>query len=204
MSNVCPEGCWWGVSGGQVWGRLWLCWMDGRKVAFGNRGMTVEAAQQCAKDRKSGEPWNMCNWMSYIQPFLLGPVFFWTAHPCSGGCGMPLNDTVGINCKTGVCFTINCKKSRCGYQVCGLWGVCLMIVCVLSDLAWLPHLGGEGSRGILLLLFLEHVLHSSLIVNILISEIYVIIYVLIKIFFFLLLRVLKNLTYILHETFWIG
>ena len=35
------------VSGGRVRG-----WMDGVKVALGNRGMTVEAAQQCAKDRK--------------------------------------------------------------------------------------------------------------------------------------------------------
>ena len=30
---------------------LTIC-MDGVKVASGNRGMTVEAAQQCAKDRK--------------------------------------------------------------------------------------------------------------------------------------------------------
>ena len=29
-----------------------LGWMDGVKVALGNRGMTVKAAQQCAKDRK--------------------------------------------------------------------------------------------------------------------------------------------------------
>ena len=27
--------------------------MDGVKVALGNRGITVEAAQQCAKDRKA-------------------------------------------------------------------------------------------------------------------------------------------------------
>ena len=33
-------------------GRLRLGWMDGVKVALGNRGMTVEAASQCAKDRK--------------------------------------------------------------------------------------------------------------------------------------------------------
>ena len=26
-------------------------WMDGVKVALGNRGMTVEAARQCANDR---------------------------------------------------------------------------------------------------------------------------------------------------------
>ena len=37
---------------------------------------------------------------------LLGPVFFRTALPCSGGYhtekgGMPLHDAVGINCKNG-------------------------------------------------------------------------------------------------------
>ena len=30
-----------------------LGWMDGVKVALGNRRMTVEAARQCAKDRKA-------------------------------------------------------------------------------------------------------------------------------------------------------
>ena len=40
------------VSGGRVRGRPRLGWMDGVKVALGSRGMTVEAARQCAKDRK--------------------------------------------------------------------------------------------------------------------------------------------------------
>ena len=31
----------------------YLGWMDGVKVAIGNRGMTVEAARQCVKDRKA-------------------------------------------------------------------------------------------------------------------------------------------------------
>ena len=40
--------------------------------------------------------------MSFNRPFLLGPVFFRTALPCSGGShmdrgGMPLHDAVGIN-----------------------------------------------------------------------------------------------------------
>ena len=44
--------------------------------------------------------------MSFTHPFLLGPVFFRTAHPLSGGYhmekgGMPLHDAVGINCKKG-------------------------------------------------------------------------------------------------------
>ena len=36
------------VSGGRVQGRQRLGWMDGVKLALGNRGMMVEAAQQCA------------------------------------------------------------------------------------------------------------------------------------------------------------
>ena len=40
------------VSGGRVRGRSRLDWMDGVKVTSGSRGMTVEAARQCAKDRK--------------------------------------------------------------------------------------------------------------------------------------------------------
>ena len=40
------------VSGRRVRGRPRLDWMDGVKVALGNRGMTVEAARQCAKDWK--------------------------------------------------------------------------------------------------------------------------------------------------------
>ena len=39
------------VSEGRVRGRPRLGWMDGVKVALGNRGMTVEASRQCAKDR---------------------------------------------------------------------------------------------------------------------------------------------------------
>ena len=44
--------------------------------------------------------------MSFTRPFLLGPVFFWAALPCSGGYhletgGMPLHDAVGTNCNKG-------------------------------------------------------------------------------------------------------
>ena len=44
--------------------------------------------------------------MSFTRPFLLGPVFFRTTLPCSGGYhkvrgGMSLHDAVGINCKKG-------------------------------------------------------------------------------------------------------
>ena len=40
------------VSGGRVRSRPRLGWMNFVKVALGSRGMTVEAAQQFAKDRK--------------------------------------------------------------------------------------------------------------------------------------------------------
>ena len=41
------------ISGGRVRGRPRLGWMEGVKVALGNRAITVEAARQCAKDRKA-------------------------------------------------------------------------------------------------------------------------------------------------------
>ena len=43
-----------GVSGGRVRvrGRPMLGWMDGVRVALGNSGIRVDAARQCAKDRK--------------------------------------------------------------------------------------------------------------------------------------------------------
>ena len=41
------------VSGGRVRGRPRLAWMDGVKVALGNRGMTVGAARHCAKNREA-------------------------------------------------------------------------------------------------------------------------------------------------------
>ena len=45
-----------GVDGGSKWragmGRPRLGWMDGVKVTLDNKGRTIEAARQCAKDRK--------------------------------------------------------------------------------------------------------------------------------------------------------
>ena len=40
------------VSGGRVWSRPRLSWMDGVKFTLSRKGMTVEALRQCAKDRK--------------------------------------------------------------------------------------------------------------------------------------------------------
>ena len=41
------------IRGGRVRGRPRLGWMDGVKVALSNRGMTMEAARQCSKERKA-------------------------------------------------------------------------------------------------------------------------------------------------------
>ena len=46
------------VSGGRVRGILRLGWMNGAKVALGNRGMTVETARKIGK---SAELWCICN-----------------------------------------------------------------------------------------------------------------------------------------------
>ena len=45
-----------GGSEGWVWGRQRLGSINGVKVALGNGRMTVEAVQQCAKDRKEKCP----------------------------------------------------------------------------------------------------------------------------------------------------
>ena len=68
--------------------------------------------------------------MSFTRPSLLGPVFFWTALPCSGGYhmergGMPLHDVVGINGKKGAA-TEN-QGSGVKYMA---KGCILMTVCV--------------------------------------------------------------------------
>ena len=52
ISIVWPEGCEGRSQWERVRGRPRLGWMDGVNLALGKRGMTVEAARQCAKDRK--------------------------------------------------------------------------------------------------------------------------------------------------------
>ena len=93
-----------------AWTRNWslifspfLC-LDGVKVALDNRWVTVGLSDNTWNIGTSGEPWYICNWMSFTRPFLLGPVFFRTALPCAGGYhlergGMQLHEAVGINCK---------------------------------------------------------------------------------------------------------
>ena len=54
--------------------------MDRVKAAFGNRGMTFEAARQCEKDLKEWRALvHMYVTMSFTRLFFLDPVFFRTA-----------------------------------------------------------------------------------------------------------------------------
>ena len=75
------------VSGGWVWGRPRFGWMYDMKMALDSRGMTVEAARQCAKDRKEwsipGAHVDDCP--SLTRPFLQGSMSFRIALPRSGG-----------------------------------------------------------------------------------------------------------------------
>ena len=76
--------------------------MDGVKVALGNRGMTVEAARQCAKDRKEWRALvhiklNEFHAAIFTWHCVLSdrpPMLWWLSH----GEG---RDAVGINCKKG-------------------------------------------------------------------------------------------------------
>ena len=81
--------------------------------------------------------------MSFTLPYLLGPVFFWTALLCSSGyhmerVGMSLHDAVVKTVKRAQLLNIKTQMSS-------IWakGCMLMIMYVLSDLTRLPLLGGE-------------------------------------------------------------
>ena len=73
------------ISGGRVRGRPRLGWMDGVKVALGNRGMTVEAARQSAKDRNE---WRALVHMFCLAQYSFGPpsralvVITWRGEGC--------------------------------------------------------------------------------------------------------------------------
>ena len=87
--------------------------MDGVKVALSNTGMTVEAAQQCAEDRKEWRVLVHNQLNEFHEAIFVGPVFFRTTFLCSGGYhmergGMPLYDSVGINCKNGATTENQC------------------------------------------------------------------------------------------------
>ena len=126
------------VSEGLVQGRTRLGWMDGVKVALGNRGMTVEAARQCAKDLKE---WRalvhvelnafhaaIFAWHSVLSDS--PSVLWWLSH---GEGRMSLHDAVGLNCKNGALLKIKAQVSSIWAKGCILMTVCVC-VCVLSDL----------------------------------------------------------------------
>ena len=144
------------VSGERVQGRPRLGWMEGVKVALGNSRLSVNSR----KIVKSGEPWYKCNWMSFTPPFLLCPVFFRTALPFSGGYllgrdRIALHDPVGINLKRAQLLNIKVQMPSIWADWC-----MLMIVCVLSDLTWIPLLGeGWDSRNIIILLLTLYTLN---------------------------------------------
>ena len=108
--------------------------MDGVKVSLGKSGMTVDASRQWRKIGKSGEHWCICNWMSFTLPFLLAPVFFLIALPCSGGYhlergGVLLHDAVGRNCKKDT----TAENQGAGVEYMGLWAyVGWLSVCYLT------------------------------------------------------------------------
>ena len=127
-------------SGGRVRGGQRLGWRDGVKVAVGNWGMTVEAARQYTKDEKTGEPWCMCNWMS----FTLGPVLFRTPLPCSGGYHLEMGGCRHMM-RLGKKTVKRAQLLKIKAQVSSILAKGCMLdycVCVLSDLTWLPLLGG--------------------------------------------------------------
>ena len=144
------------LSGGRVRGRPRLGWMP-----FATEVWLWRLRDNARKIGKSGEPWYICNWMSFTGPFLLGPVFFRTALPCSAGYhlevgGMPLHDAVGINCKKGATTEnqgAGVKHMVVPFMPLLLMGVCLMIVCLLSDLIWLPLLGGGRKSWYIIIIF---------------------------------------------------
>ena len=109
------------VSEGRVRGRPRLGWMDGLKVALGNRGMTEDALGQCAKDRKECMespgtylPGNEFHASIFAYHCVLSdglPVLWWLSHGEGRG---PLHDEVGINCKK--CATTENQGSGVKYM----------------------------------------------------------------------------------------
>ena len=101
-------------------------------VALGNRGMIVEAARQCRKIGRSGEPWYLCNRMSFTSAFSLRSMFFRTALPCSDHFhlerdGMRLRSTI-----------IGAQLLKIKLQVSSTWAMrCLFDDCVCVCVCYL-------------------------------------------------------------------
>ena len=129
------------ISVWRVRGRPRLGWIDGVKVALGNRAMRVKAARQFAKDSKE--------WRALVH-ICLALCFFRTPLPCSGGYhlergGMPLHDAVGINWKRAQLLKIKALVSS-------IWAKgCMIDNCVCVYLTWhdYPSLVEGQSHGVL-------------------------------------------------------
>ena len=118
--------------------------------SFGQQRTAVEAARQCAKDGKSGEPWytyvtdcsrcHFCLALCSFGPPSRAQVVIYRLERC----GMQVYDAVGKNCENGATTE---NQPRC--QVYGLRGVCWWL-CV-RYLAWddYPALVEGESHGIL-------------------------------------------------------
>ena len=89
-------------------------WCEGGLRQQGNDGGGVATMREISERVESPGTYVT---MSFTRPFLLGPVFFWTALPCSGDYHlekgeMPLHDAVGINCKRGATTENQCTDVK--------------------------------------------------------------------------------------------
>ena len=144
MSTGWPEGLGW--AGWMGWiepDRGWAGWFVWR-WPWAIEEWQYRLRDNARKIGKSGEHWGICNWLCFMQPFLLGMVFFGTALSYTGGYhlergGMLLNDEVSINCK----IWHNYWNSRLRCHAYGQRGVCWMMVCVIWLDITTPHWWSE-------------------------------------------------------------
>ena len=141
-----------------------FCRMDGVQLALGNRGMTVEAV------RSLRERWER---VSRRKDRRAVPMFFRTALRALvvitwRGVGCRYMMRLGWTVKRGQLLKIK--------RVSSMWvkGCMLMIVCVLSELTWLPLLsGGRKSWYIFIIIMLYMVLWSIFVLIMQLTLLYV-------------------------------
>ena len=156
-----------GVNGWSKWRRLLgrpsLGCMYGVKVAL--KATEEWPWRQRVNERKigkSGEPWYICNWKSFTRPFCFALCSF----------GPPYRALVVITCR-GVRYRY---MMRLGWTVkraqllkskalmSSIWAseCMLMMLCVLSDLTWLPILGGGRKSWYIIISIIKPQLHNIL------------------------------------------
>ena len=104
---------------------------------------------------ESGEPWYMWNWMFHMAIFAWPGVLL--DHPPILCCLLPGDRWYAITWCTWDNLWKGCNywKSWGRHQVYRLRDVCLMIVRVLSDLTWLPLLGGRRKSWFIIIIFIK-------------------------------------------------